>query len=51
MFKKIIGTMLASIFAVGIVTSVAGCNTMQGVGEDVEHGGQKLENAAAKAKS
>lgn len=51
MFKKIIGTVLATIFTVGLASSIAGCNTVRGVGEDVERGGQKLENAAVKAKS
>ncbi len=31
--------------------ALSGCNTMEGVGEDVQKGGEKLENAAEKAKN
>ena len=50
MFKKIIGSMLTLAFTLGLATSVSGCNTIKGVGEDVERGGQKLENASDNAK-
>ncbi len=29
--------------------SLAACNTMKGLGQDIEHGGDKLEHAADKA--
>lgn len=31
-------------------TLLAGCNTMAGMGQDVQKGGQKLENSAERAK-
>lgn len=31
--------------------ALGACNTMQGLGEDVEHGGQKLQDSAKKAKN
>lgn len=30
------------------VLVLAGCNTMEGLGKDIQHGGQKLEKAATK---
>lgn len=30
--------------------AVAGCNTMSGMGEDIQRGGEKIENAADKRK-
>ncbi len=41
---KVIAATLALSFAVGA------CNTVAGVGKDVEKGGQKIENAADKAR-
>ncbi len=31
--------------------ALGACNTMQGLGEDLEHGGEKLQDSAKKAKS
>jgi entericidin B len=42
MFKLIIGTLLA--------ISLIGCNTMRGVGQDIEKGGEKIQDASEKAK-
>ena len=39
MWARIIGLVLLGV-------TLAGCNTMAGVGRDVERGGQKLENQA-----
>jgi predicted small secreted protein len=39
---KPIATLLAAAFL------LAGCNTMKGLGQDVQKAGEKLENAAAK---
>lgn len=50
MFKKIIGSLLTAAFMIGLTASFSGCNTIKGVGEDVERGGQKLENASDNAK-
>jgi entericidin B len=44
--KKIISVLSILMFAVGL----AGCNTMQGVGKDVERGGEKIQGEAQKAK-
>jgi predicted small secreted protein len=31
-----------------VVLVLAGCNTMEGLGKDIQHGGEKLEKAATK---
>ena len=40
--KKLIAAMLAA----GLVIAVAGCNTMQGLGKDVEIVGEKIQKKA-----
>ncbi len=39
--KKMIALLLATLF-------LAGCNTMEGLGKDIQQGGEKLEKAATK---
>ncbi len=43
MMRAISALLLAAFF-------VAGCNTMEGAGEDIQKGGQKLEDAAERNK-
>ena len=44
MLKKI-----SALFALaGLVFGLAGCNTIEGVGKDVQSGGKAIENAADK---
>jgi entericidin B len=43
MLKRIIALLVLSGF-------IAGCNTMSGVGRDIERGGEKLQNSADKTK-
>ena len=50
MLKKIIASLMLTLFSVGLAGSVAGCNTVKGIGTDIERGGQKLENASDNAK-
>jgi entericidin B len=45
MFKKLLAVLMIACFA-----SLAGCNTMSGLGKDVQKGGEKLENSADKHK-
>ncbi|TAL56511.1 entericidin A/B family lipoprotein [Pandoraea sp.] len=40
--------LIALALLVGVVLS--GCNTMQGAGKDIEHGGQDLQGAAQRNK-
>ena len=43
---------LAAFIAIAFSLSVplAGCNTMKGAGQDIQKGGEKLENSADKRK-
>lgn len=41
--RKVVGILLMIIFLAGAVT---GCNTMRGVGEDVEQGGEEIQDVA-----
>jgi entericidin B len=45
MLKKLTAILLVAGFA-----GMAGCNTMSGVGKDVQKGGEKIENSAEKHK-
>ena len=44
--------MLQKIFAVlmllGMLGTIAGCNTMHGLGHDIERGGEKIQEKAAR---
>ena len=44
--------MLQKIFAIllllGTLGAIAGCNTMQGLGQDIERGGEKIQDKAAR---
>jgi predicted small secreted protein len=37
---------LVAIFLLAVIGTLAGCNTMQGLGKDVERGGEKLQDEA-----
>jgi len=39
---------LYAIFGMLMVIGLAGCNTMKGMGQDVERGGEKVQDAAQK---
>jgi predicted small secreted protein len=40
--KRILSVLLASLYL------LAGCNTMEGIGKDIQKGGEKVEEAAKK---
>ena len=44
MFQKI----LATLMLLGMLGAIAGCNTMSGVGKDMERGGEKVQDKAAR---
>jgi len=44
MLQKILATMML----LGMLGSIAGCNTMQGLGQDIERGGEKLQEKATR---
>ncbi len=45
MYSRIIAILLALT-----ALTLTACNTMQGLGQDIEHGGEKLQDSAKKAK-
>lgn len=44
MFKRI----LAALMLLGMLGTIAGCNTMHGFGEDVSKGGDKIQEKSAR---
>lgn len=42
MFQKI----LAALVVLSMLGTIAGCNTMQGLGQDIERGGEKVQEKA-----
>lgn len=47
MLKRISATAFLSLFFAGLLV---GCNTMEGAGEDLERGGEKIQEKANDAK-
>lgn len=39
---------LLTLCVLGVVFALAGCNTVKGIGQDIQRGGQVLEDAARK---
>ena len=39
---------LAAMMLLGMLGTIAGCNTMRGFGEDMERGGEKIQEKAAR---
>jgi predicted small secreted protein len=44
MFQRI----LAALILLGMLGTIAGCNTMHGFGKDMEKGGEKIQEKAAR---
>lgn len=46
-------TRIIAMFLLGIaiVVGTLGCNTFRGVGKDIQHGGQAIENAAVEVQN
>ena len=42
MFKRF----LATLMLLGMLGAIAGCKTMEGLGQDIERGGEKLQEKA-----
>jgi predicted small secreted protein len=39
---------LAALMLLGMLGTIAGCNTMHGFGQDVERGGEKIQEKASR---
>ena len=37
---------LATLMIMGMLGAIAGCNTMHGMGQDIERGGEKVQEKA-----
>ena len=46
MFKRFLSPLLAALFLAGSLGTLAGCNTMEGAGKDIEQGGRAIKNEA-----
>ena len=46
MFKRIFTPLLAVLFFIGFFGTLTGCNTVAGVGQDVEQGGNAIKDEA-----
>jgi entericidin B len=51
MIKKLTAALLATLFLTGVFGSLAGCNTMEGAGKDIERGGAAIKNEAREHKN
>jgi predicted small secreted protein len=50
MMRKLLSAVLLGTFAAGLL-AMSGCNTMRGAGQDIQKGGQSLENSAERNKN
>jgi predicted small secreted protein len=46
MIKRIFAPLLAALFFVSFFGTLAGCNTVEGAGKDIEQGGRAIKNEA-----
>ena len=46
MLKRILAPLLAALFFISFFGTVAGCNTMAGIGQDLEQGGRAIKDEA-----
>ncbi len=46
MIKRVFAPLLAALFLVSFFGTLAGCNTMAGIGQDVEQGGKAIKDEA-----
>ena len=46
MMKRIFAPLLAAFFAVGFLGTLAGCNTVDGAGKDIQQGGRAISDEA-----
>jgi entericidin B len=47
MIKRFLALLLAAIFSIGVFgTTLVGCNTIAGAGQDIEQGGKAIKDEA-----
>lgn len=50
MIKQIFSPLLAALFFASFLGALAGCNTVEGAGKDIERGGAAIKNEAREQK-
>jgi predicted small secreted protein len=50
MVKKFLAPLMAAVFLAGAFGTLAGCNTIEGAGKDVEQGGKAIKDEAREHK-
>jgi len=48
MLKRTVMALFAALFVTGLLGSLTACNTVHGMGEDLERGGEKIQREADK---
>lgn len=48
--KKLLASLLAAFFLAGVFGTLAGCNTIEGAGKDIQSGGKAIKDEAAEQK-
>ena len=51
MIRKIVVPLLATVFLAGVFGTVAGCNTVEGAGKDIQQGGKAIKDEAREQKN
>ena len=51
MIRRITAVMLATLFFAGLFGTLAGCNTMEGAGKDIQQGGKAITDEAKEVKN
>lgn len=46
MITKMLTSLLAALFLAGLFGTVAGCNTVEGAGKDIQQGGKAIKDEA-----
>ena len=51
MIRNTFTYILTAFFVVGTLGALTGCNTIEGVGKDIEHGGKAIKDEAKEQKN
>jgi entericidin B len=51
MIKKLCASLLAALFLAGAFGTLAGCNTVEGAGKDIQRGGEAIKDEAREHKN
>jgi predicted small secreted protein len=50
MIAKFLSSLLAAVFMAGLLGTIAGCNTVEGAGKDIQQGGKAIRDEARENK-